>query len=331
MIKKIVLVALVLLAMGGAVAKAASAMEVDRGGFGDALLIPYFDVNNLNTLISIESNNMTFQVVRVRFRSATIGVEALAFNLCLTPTGSWTAEMSSNGATAQIVSFSSMLADGAPGLNQLLAGDTTRGYIEVIGLREGGATQAICTDSSQGAATSNFSLSARTYYVDPSKSPILAFGTNAIAFRDFSTVKLSESATLAGNGNVAAALVANSNFSGTGLSSRYFVDPDFAAETLIILTFPAGAGGCSACTIPSQAVITPFSEDGIELPSLSRPIGQVVNVISLTAADVSSPAGLFLLTATPVDVLPAIGLAIQTTSSQSGPVFFNVLFQGQLF
>jgi hypothetical protein len=331
MTKKALLIALVLLGMGGAIAKEALAMEVDRGGFGDALLIPYFDVNNLNTLISIESNNMTFQVVRVRFRSATTGVEALAFNLCLAPTGSWTAAMSSNGATAQIVSSSPMLADGMPGLNQLLAGDTTRGHIEIIGLREGGATQAICTDPSQGAATSNFSLLARTYYVDPSKSPILAFGTNAVALRGFSTVKLSESVTMFGNSDVAAAVIAHSNFSGTALSSRYFVDPNFAAETIIVLAFPSGAGGCSACTIPSHVLITPFAEDGTQLPSLSRPAGQVVNVIGLTAADLSSPAGLFLLTATPVNALPAVGLVIQTTASQSGPIFFNVLFQGQLF
>ena len=331
MTKKALLMALVLLGMGGAIAQAALAIEVDRGGFGDALLIPYFEVNNLNTLISIESNNMTFQVVRVRFRSATTGAEALAFNLCLTPAGSWTAEVSSNGATAQVISSSPMLADGMPGLNRLLAGNITRGYIEIIGLREGGTTQAICTDPSQGAATSNFSLLARTYYVDPSKSPILAFGTNAIALRDFSTAKLSESATMFGNGNVAAALIANSNFSGTGLSARYFVDPTFAAETVIIVTFPAGAGGCSACTIPGQALITPFAEDGTQLSSLSRAAGQVVNVIGLTAADLSSPAGLFLLTGTPVTALPAVGLVIQTTSSATGPIFFNVLFPGQLF
>jgi len=331
MMNKVLLMALVFFCMGGAVPHAALAVEVDRGGFGDALLIPYFDVNNLNTLISIESNNMTFQVVRVRFRSATTGAEALAFNLCLAPTGSWTAAMSSNGTTAQIVSASPMLVDGMPGLNQLLDGNTMRGYIEVIGLREGGATQAICTDLSQGAATSNFSLLARTYYVDPSKSPILAFGTNAIALRDFSTVKLSEGETMFGNGNVAAALIANSNFSGTGFSSRYFVDSTFAAETLIILTFPTGAGGCSTCTIPSQVLITPFAEDGTQLPSLSRPAGQVVNVIGLTAADLNSPAGLFLLTASPVNTLPAIGLVIQMTADLSAPVFFNVLFQGQLF
>jgi len=37
------------------------------------------------------------------------------------------------------------------------------------------------------------------------------------------------------------------------------------------------------------------------------------------------------MTATPVDTLPAVALVIQTTSSMSGPIFFNVLFPGQLF
>ena len=325
------MVALLILGLSESISGAASGLEVDRGGLGDALLLPYFDVNNLNTLLSIESNNLTFQVVRVRFRSATTGAEALAFNLCLAPTGSWTAAMVFTGTTAQVISGSSMLVDGALGLNRLLAGNTTRGYIEVIGLREGGATQAICSDPSQGAATSNFSLLARVYYVDPVKNPVLAFGTNAIALRDFSTVKLSDGATLFGNEQVALALIDNSNFSGTGFTSRYFVDPTFTAETQIILTFPAGAGGCVSCTIPGQLLITPFAEDGTLLPSLSRPAGQVVNSIILTAADLASPAGLFLMTATPVTTLPAIGLVIQTTASTSGPIFFNVLFQGQLF
>ncbi len=328
---KRLMVSLLILGLSVSISGPASALEVDRGGFGDALLLPYFDVNNLDTLISIESNNMTFQVARVRFRSATTGADVLAFTLCLTPLGSWTAAMTSTGATAQIVSSSPMLADGAPGLNRLLAGNTTRGYIEVIGLREGGATQAICSDSSQGAATSNFSLLARTYYVDPAKSPILAFGTNAIALRDFSTVKLSEDVTLFGNEQVAWALIGNSNFSGTAFISRYFVDPAFAAETQIVLTFPTGVGGCSSCAIPGQVLITPFAEDGTPLPSLSRPAGQVVNLIILTSADLASPSGLFLMTATPVTTLPAIGLVIQTTSSTSGLIFFNVLFQGQLF
>ena len=73
----------VVVLIGMFLAAPAGALEVDRGGYGDALLIPYFDVNNLNTLLSIESNNTTYQVVRVRFRSATTGAEALAFTLCL--------------------------------------------------------------------------------------------------------------------------------------------------------------------------------------------------------------------------------------------------------
>ena len=101
----------VLVLFGLFLAAPAGALEVDRGGYGDALLVPYFDVNNLNTLLSIESNNFMYQVVRVRFRSATSGTEALAFTLCLAPAGSWTAAMVSTGTTAQIVSGSSMLAD----------------------------------------------------------------------------------------------------------------------------------------------------------------------------------------------------------------------------
>ena len=252
MLKTALILAMMLLALGGLFPGSGSALEVDRGGYGDALLIPYFDVTNLDTLISIESNNMTYQVVQVRFRAAATGAEALAFTLCLTPLGSWTAGMTANGSTAQILSSSTMLADGTPGLNRLLAGNTTRGYIEVIGLREGGTSQAICADPSQGAATSNFSLLARTYYVAAATTPILAFGTNAIAFRDFSTVKLSGSETMLGNQAVAQALTANSNFSGTAFSFRYFVEPSLQAQTVIVLTFPAGADGCAACAIPPQ-------------------------------------------------------------------------------
>jgi len=324
------LAALVILGLGGSISGTALAAEVDRGGYGDAILIPYFDVNNVDTLISIESNLVAFQVVRVRFRSASTGAEALAFTLCLAPAGSWTAVMSFNGATAQITSSSLMLADGAPGLDRLLAGNTTRGYIEIIGLREGGMTQAVCSDPSQGGDTSNFSLLARTYYVAAATAPILAFGTNAIAFRDFSTVKLAESATMFGNADVAEALILNSNFSGTSFASRFFISPPLQAETRIVLTFPAGAGGCGLCAIPSQVLIAPFGDDGTQLPLLTRPAGQVVSLITLTGGDIPAAEGSFVLQATPFNTLPAIALIIQTTSS-SAAIFFNVLFQGQLF
>jgi len=325
-----VLLVLVILGLGGAISGAAMAAEVDRGGYGDAILIPYFDVNNVDTLISIESNILEFQVVRVRFRSANTGVDALAFTLCLAPAGSWTAGMSFNGATARVVSSSSMLADGASGLDRLLAGNTTRGYIEVIGLREGGATPAVCSDPFQGDDTSNSSLLARTYYVAAASTPILAFGTNAIALRDFSTVKLPESATLFGDAGVAEALILNSNFSGTYFASRFFISPPMQAETKIVLTFPAGAGGCPFCTIPGELLITPFADGGTQLPSLTRPAGQVVSVITLTGADIIAAEGSFVLEATTFDPLPAVALIIQTTSS-SAAIFFNVLFQGQLF
>ena len=325
-----VLLALVILGLGGAISGAAMAAEVDRGGYGDALLFPYFDVNNVDTLISIESNILAFQVVRVRFRSANTGAEVLAFTVCLAPAGSWTAGMTFNGATARVTSSSSMLADGEPGLDRLLAGNTTRGYMEVIGLREGDMTQAVCSDPSQGGQTSNFSLLGRTYYVAAGTTPIVAFGTNAIAIRDFSTVKLLESATMFGNAAVAEALILNSNFSGTSFASRFFIAPDLQAETLIVVTFPVGGSGCAFCTIPNQVLITPFADDGTQLPPLSRPAGQVVNLFTLRAGDLASAEGSFVLEATTFDPLPAVALIILTTS-RTGSIFFNILNQGQLF
>src|SRR3972149_5735394 len=92
-----VLLAFLILGLGGAISDTAMAAEVDRGGYGDAILIPYFDVNNVDTLISIESNITVFQVVRVRFRSAGTGAEVLAFTVCLAPAGSWPAPMILNG------------------------------------------------------------------------------------------------------------------------------------------------------------------------------------------------------------------------------------------
>jgi len=86
-----------------------------------------------------------------------------------------------------------------------------------------------------------------------------------------------------------------------------------------------------AMTNPPRSDRFPRSASRSPLPALSRPAGQVVNLIILTSAALASPSGLFLMTATPVTTLPAIGLVIQTTSSTSGLIFFNVLFQGQLF
>ena len=74
-------------------------------------------------------------------------------------------------------------------------------------------------------------------------------------------------------------------------------------------------------------LIAPFADNGSLSASVTRAAGQVVNIITLMAADIPSAEGSFVLIASPVDTLPAIALIIQTASS-TGAIFYNVLFQG---
>jgi len=336
--RKIVVAVLTVVVVGLGRLGAVEAVSIGSGQTGDALIFPLFEVTNLNTLIAIESFTNRTDLHLVRFRDEN-GTSVLSFELCLTPFSTWTAAVFRDGSNTRVVSGSTLLVNGfATPLNTTLTGNPTRGFIEVIGLRgttSSSSDTAICTDSTLGGEALNSAVGGKAYYINPSLDPILAYGANALAIKDFSAIKIG-TGTVVGNAGTAGALIlqgtqiAGSESSTFG--SRYFVDPAFGAETQVVMTFATGptTGGCPSCRIPASLTFVPVAEDGTVLAGFTRSTsGKHVNVFTVTGGDIASASGVLTandpsatLTSTPVT-----GFVVQTTSSPPpGQPFFNVLF-----
>jgi len=85
--KKKVLASAVMATMAGA----AHAVYVDSNGLGQALIFPYYTVQNgHNTYVSVVNTTTAVKVVKVRFREGKASAEVLDFNLYLSPNDVWT-------------------------------------------------------------------------------------------------------------------------------------------------------------------------------------------------------------------------------------------------
>lgn len=336
--RRIVAVMLVLAALGLGRSGQAEAVSVSPGQLGDALIFPLYDVNNLHTLIAIENFTNRTTVYRVRFRDEVSGTSVRSFELCVTPWSTWTADVFRDGSVTKVISSNTHLVDGsAIPLDTFLTPDSTRGYLEVIGLRAyttPSSATAICTDSSLGGDAFNGTMG-KVYFVNPSLSTILAYGMNPLALKDFSAVKIADG-TVLGSNAVANALVAQgtevSPFESLSFGSRYYVDPAFGAETQAVMAFATGpvSGGCPDCIVPSSMTFIPFTEGGTQLTSFARSTSShLVNVFTVTSTDIpASSSGVLYSTATAFTVnVPVTGFVVQTTSSPPpGQPYFNVLF-----
>ena len=222
-------------------------------------------------------------------------------------------------------------------LNTTLAGNPTRGFIEVMGLR-GTTTNtsdtAICTDSTLGGDVLNSAVIGRAYYVNPLQSPILAYGGNAVALKDFGATKLPTSATVLGNKGVAQALILQGTqtpgFESTAFGSRYFVDPSFGALTQVVTTFPTdpNSSGYPRCKVPASLTFVPVSAPGTVMASFARSTGSnLVNVFNVTNTDIpGSNSGVLSFIEPPgLTSIPLTGFVVQTTTNTAGTIF-NVLF-----
>jgi hypothetical protein len=336
--RRIVMVALIGMLVGlGGVGRVEAVTAVSPGLIGDALVFPLFDVNNLHTLIAIESATNRTDLHLVRFRDEN-GTSVLSFTLCLTPFSSWTADVYRDGSATKVVSGSTLMVNGSTiPLDTTLTGNPTRGFIEVIGLRQTTSAisdTAICTDSTLGEEVKNYALMGKAYFVNPSLSTILAYGTNAMAFKDFALTKITNG-TVVANQAVANALILQgtqvAGFESSTFESRYFVDPAFGAETQMVMSFATGptTGGCPGCRVPTTLHFMPVAEDGTVLAVFDRGTGgKHVNVFSITGGDIASPGGVLAVTDIGgLVVTPVTGFAVQTTSAPPpGQPFFNVLF-----
>ena len=314
----------------------AGAVSVSPGGIGDALIFQLIEVTNLDTLIAIESFTNRTALHRVRFRNAATGATSLEFTLCLIPGSTWTASVFRDGSVTRVTSASTLLVNGsATPLNATLSPDSTRAFLEVIGLRattSASSDTAICTDPSLGGDVANTALLGKAYYVNGSGTPPLVYGASAVALKDFAAVKISDG-TVFGSDAVAMALIAQGSqvpgFESTAFSLRYFVPSSFGAVTQVVLTFPTGPNSvaCPSCRVPSNISIIPFTEPGAQLSIINLASDtSIVRVISLSSSDIANDSGVLDLFETSAAVsIPLAGFGINTTTP-SAPLFFNALF-----
>jgi len=94
------------------------AVNINQGGYGEAVLLPYYTVNNgLNTLISVSNSTDQVKAVKINFREGKEGMNVLAFNLFLAPHDIWVAGLAS--------STSSLAGHEGEESTVLLTNDTT--------------------------------------------------------------------------------------------------------------------------------------------------------------------------------------------------------------
>jgi len=329
---------LVLVLFGVGEVGRSEAISISSGQLGDALIFPLWDVNNLNTLIAIQSGTNRTHFHRVRFRDD-MGTNVLQFTLCLPPFATWTAAVVQDGLLTRVVSESTLLVNGsAIPFNAILVGNPTRGDIEVIALRgltSASSNLAICSDPTLGGDGNNGSLMGQVYYVNPAQSPVLAYGANALAIADFVGEKITDLTVLQDFFTAGALISQGTNapaFLSTEFNSRYFVDPSFGALTQVVMTFATGPtiGFCPNCRVPSNLTFAPFSESGTALANFTRTTGgKLVNVFNVTSGDIAATGGMLEIfeTGFPGVSIPLTGFVVQTTTAPPpGQPFFNVLF-----
>jgi len=152
--KKSILASSIAAAVFGLGASGAHAViSVNTSGVGDILLVPYFSAQAENaTLLSItNTDTVNGKAVKVRFRGAANSDDVLDFQVFLSPTDIWTANVA-KGADGRAVLTTSDKSCTKPNvisgtsfltgrLNPTLTGDalasgTREGYIEILGMAD---------------------------------------------------------------------------------------------------------------------------------------------------------------------------------------------------
>ena len=81
------------------------AASLNHEGIGEALIFPYYTVNNgLDTLISVSNLNPGTKALRIRFLEGNNGQEVLSFSLYLGAFDMWTAAVTATATGAQLIS-----------------------------------------------------------------------------------------------------------------------------------------------------------------------------------------------------------------------------------
>lgn len=121
-------------------AAAAQAVEINHGGEGEALLFPYYTVEDGKyTALHLTNTTDEYKAVKVRFRRFKDSADALDFNLYMSPKDMWTGAVvaGSNGIPRLVSADTSCISafpDGIPAAGQEFGVKTevAKGHIEII-------------------------------------------------------------------------------------------------------------------------------------------------------------------------------------------------------
>ena len=133
-------------------------------GLGDLAIVPYYTVReDWTTGVSVINTSNSTQVIKVRLRRATDSMDALDFNVVLSPYDVWTGYVENNtapGVEDQIrfytndntctVPIATPNPEGGPGyfpVPAVFADFAEEGYIEIIGMGAADAAQPISKDA----------------------------------------------------------------------------------------------------------------------------------------------------------------------------------------
>lgn len=123
-------------------ASAAQAVQVSHGGDGQALMFPYYSVENGNyTALHLTNTTDEFKAVKVRFRRSTDSADSLDFNLYLSPKDMWTgAVLPGAGGIPKLVTYDTSCISGQTEASQqagipfhpVVGQKAQKGHIEII-------------------------------------------------------------------------------------------------------------------------------------------------------------------------------------------------------
>jgi hypothetical protein len=133
-------------------------------GLGDLAIVPYYTVReDWTTGVSVINTSSLTQVIKVRLRRATDSMDALDFNVVMSPNDVWTGYIENNkapGVEDQVrfytndntctVPIATPNPEGGPGyfaVPDVFADFAEEGYIEIIGMGAANATQPISRDA----------------------------------------------------------------------------------------------------------------------------------------------------------------------------------------
>ena len=137
----------------------------DNSGLGDLAIVPYYTVQaDYHTGVHIINTSLMTQVVKIRLRRASDSMDALDFNVILSPTDEWTGFIQKVGEEIRFVSQdNSCTAPAFPeGTDYFTMPLTYRegaeeGYIEIIGMGAADINQPISAAALHNAVGVPFS------------------------------------------------------------------------------------------------------------------------------------------------------------------------------